>query len=350
MFNYLQLSLVFLASFIISLVLTGGFIYVAKKINLVDKPGVLARKIHKQNIALGGGLGIFLAWALMIAVLWQFKILPDQRFNVNLLFWVFVSSVVLMINGLLDDKYARPAKFTILGPLLAIVIVLLAGLKINYITNPAGGILYLNQWGIGLSVILSFLWLMGMTYTTKLLDGLDGLAASISMIAALAIFVVSLSWDIKNSTTSWLALILAGAILGFLIWNWHPAKVFLGEGGSTWLGFILGVLAIISGSKIATALLVMGLPVLDILIVMVRRVKKGKAIWQGDQEHLHFRLLAAGMSQRQTVIFFCLVSLLFGISAIFFYTKIKIIALLVLVVFVLYFSNYLDKIIKNKNI
>ncbi len=350
MFNYLQVILIFLASLTLSIVLTGFFIYVAKKINLVDRAGVLERKIHNKNIALGGGLGIFLAWILMIIILWQFKILPDQRFNVNLLFWVFVSSLVLMINGLLDDKYARPAKLTILGPLLAIIIVLLAGLKISYITNPAGGILYLNQWGFGLSLILTFLWLLGMTYTTKLLDGLDGLAASISMIAALAIFVVSLSWDVSNSTTSWLSLVLAGAIFGFLIWNWHPAKVFLGEGGSTWLGFILGVLAIISGSKIATALLVMGLPVLDILIVMLRRIKKGKAIWQGDQEHLHFRLLAAGMSQRQTVLFFCLVSLLFGISAIFFYTKVKIIALSCLVIFVLYFSNYLDKIIKNKNI
>lgn len=350
MFNYLQVSLVFLASLTLSVILTGFFIYIAKKINLVDKPGVLARKIHNQNIALGGGLGIFLAWLLMIIILWQFKILPDQRFNIHLLAWVLLSSLVLMVNGFLDDKYARPAKFTILGPLFAIIIVLLAGLKISYITNPGGGILYLNQWGLGVSVILTFLWLLGMTYTTKLLDGLDGLAASISMIAALAIFVVSLSWDVRNSTTSWLSLVLAGAIFGFLIWNWHPAKVFLGEGGSTWLGFILGVLAIISGSKIATALLVMGLPVLDILIVMIRRIKKGKAIWQGDQEHLHFRLLAAGMSQRQTVLFFCLVSLLFGISAIFFYTKVKIIALSCLVIFVLYFSNYLDKIIKNKNI
>lgn len=349
MINWWLIIFIFLSAVLLSTVLTALVIYLAKKINLVDKAGSLERKIHQGNIPLGGGLAIFLSWLLVVFCLWQFGLIPDARFNVNLLFWLFISGLVLMFNGLLDDKYAWSAKLTIWGPLLAIVIIMLAGLKINYITNPWGGIFYLNNWGTMFSLILTFLWLLGTTYTTKLLDGLDGLAASISLVASLAIFAVSLSWDVQNATTSWLAIILAGSILGFLFWNWQPAKVFLGEGGSTWLGFMLGVLAIISGSKIATALLVMGLPVLDIMIVIIRRWRKKQAIWQGDKEHLHFRLLAAGLSQRQAVLFFCAISLLFAWAAVFFFTKIKIIILFLLVIFVLYFSHRLDKIIKNKH-
>lgn len=349
MINWGQFIFIFLLSLLLSFLFSYLIIFLAKKIKLVDQAGVLDRKIHTNNIPLGGGLAIFITWILVAGLLWQQGIIPDQRFDIDLLLWVGLSSLILMLNGILDDKYAWSAKITILGPLVAIIMVLLAGLRINYITSPLGGIWYLNHLWVGISIILTFLWLLGMTYTTKLLDGMDGLAASISLIAALAIFIVSLSWDIKGATTSYLSIILVGAIFGFLLWNWHPAKIFLGEAGSTWLGFILAVLAVISGSKIATALLVMGLPVLDIVIVIIRRIKKGQSIWQGDQEHLHFRLLNQSWSQRQVVLFFCVVSLLFGITAIFANTVIKITALVILVLFVLIFSYFLDKIIKNKN-
>ncbi|MBT4850355.1 undecaprenyl/decaprenyl-phosphate alpha-N-acetylglucosaminyl 1-phosphate transferase, partial [Candidatus Parcubacteria bacterium] len=153
---------------------------------------------------------------------------------------------------------------------------------------------------------------------------------------------VSLSWDVVGSTTSLLALVLGGAIFGFLIWNWHPAKIFLGEGGSTFIGFALGVLAIISGSKIATALLVMGLPVLDIIWVIIARLRQKKAFWRGDNQHLHFRLLKAGFSQKQIVFFLSAISLSFGVISIFFTTKIKIIALIFLLVFMFLVSYWLN--------
>ena len=184
-----------------------------------------------------------------------------------------------------------------------------------------------------LGVILAFLWLLGMIYTTKFLDGLDGLVAGVTTIGAIIIFIVSLYWDIPLSGTSILALILAGACLSFLIFNWHPAKIFLGEGGSIFCGFILGVLAIISGSKIATALLIMGIPILDVFWVIIRRIWQGKSPAQADSKHLHFRLLDIGLSQPQAVIFLYFLTASFGITSLFLHSKGKIIALAVLALF-----------------
>lgn len=309
----------------------------ARKLNILDRPSQ-ERKIHKQPTPLLGGLAIYTAFLFTILILWQGKLLLDGRVDMELIAWFLLGGLILMINGYLDDKYSLQPYISILGPILASLIVICGGLKIAYISNPAGGILYLDSifgWDF-IAIILTFLWLLGITYTTKLLDGIDGLSSSIGLIASLIIFGVSLNWDVVGSSTSLLSLALAGSIFGFLMFNWYPAKVFLGEGGSTFIGFALGVLSIISGSKIATALLVMGLPVLDIFWVIIKRVRLGKAIWHGDQEHLHFRMLRSGFSQKQIVFFLSAVSLLFGAISIFFTTKIKIGALII--VFVLMFA------------
>ena len=353
MANYNIFIFVFLISGLLSFIITKLVIILAKRWNIIDQPQG-GRKIHSRATPLLGGLAIYLALAITAFVLWQNNLLFDFRVDQQVVFWFFVAGLLLVINGILDDKYRLPAKFSIWGPILAAVIVILAGLKISYITHPDGGVLYLdnfvnNGW-LWVSGLLTFAWLMAMTYTTKLLDGIDGLASSIGLIAALIIFAVSLSWDVSGSTTSLLVLGFAGALLGFLIWNWHPAKIFLGEGGSTLIGFTLGVLAIISGSKIATALLVMGLPILDIIWVILRRMRQKKAIWRGDSGHLHFRLLRAGFSQQQIVFFLGFISLLFGLVSIMFTTRAKIgaLAILLAIMFLLtYWLNFKTK--QNEN-
>jgi len=344
-FNYL---FIFLAAFSLTAILTFFYIYLAKKFNFVDDPQGNPRKIHQQPIPLGGGLAIFLAGFLLVLILSQQGLLLDNKIAPQILTALFFASLVLFISGFIDDKFSLKAWQSLIGPVIAIVIIMSSGLHISYITNPSGGIFNIDKIWFGyLGLILTFFWLLGMTYTTKLLDGIDGLASSICLVSSLMIFIVSLTWDVKYSTTSFLSLVLAGACLGFLVWNWHPAKVFLGEGGSTYLGFTLGVLAIISGSKIATALLVMGAPIIDVVLVIWSRLRQKKSIWQGDNEHLHFKLRRAGLSQTQIVLFLSLLSLCFGITAIFFSTKIKIIVLFLLLVFLLIFShkinNYLQK-------
>lgn len=354
MANFNIFIFVFLISGLLSFVITKLVIILAKRWNIIDQPQG-GRKIHSRATPLLGGLAIYLALAITAIVLWQNNLLFDIRVDQQIVWWFFVAGLLLVINGVLDDKYNLPAKFSIWGPILASLIVILAGLKISYVTHPTGGVLYLDKFFVGnawfwLSGLLTFTWLMAMTYTTKLLDGIDGLASGIGLIAATIIFVISLAWDVSGSTTSLLTLGFAGALLGFLIWNWHPAKIFLGEGGSTLIGFTLGVLAIISGSKIATALLVMGLPILDIIWVIIRRLRQKKAVWRGDSGHLHFRLLRAGFSQQQIVFFLGFISLLFGLVSIMFTTKAKIGALVILlaIMFVLtYWLNFKTK--QNEN-
>ncbi len=347
--NISQFILIFLLSTFLSFFLTKIVIFLAKKYNILDNPNNVDRKVHKQPIPLLGGTAIYFSFLILTLIFWQADLLLDQRINISLVFYFLVAGFILIFNGFLDDKYTLPPYISILGPILASLLVILAGLKITYITHPDGGIWYLDnilQFGnisfSLLSGVITFIWLMSLTYTTKLLDGIDGLTSGIGLIASLVIFMVSLSWDVIGSTTSILSLILAGSIFGFLILNWHPAKIFLGEGGSTFIGFSLAVLSIISGSKIATALLVMGLPLLDILVVIVKRICLRKPIWKGDKEHLHFRLLRSGFSHRQIVLFFSTISLSFGLVSIFFTTKIKISALLLLLSLMILLTIWLN--------
>jgi UDP-GlcNAc:undecaprenyl-phosphate GlcNAc-1-phosphate transferase len=170
-----------------------------------------------------------------------------------------------------------------------------------------------------------------MTYTTKLLDGMDGLVTGISAIGAVVIFLLSLTPQVMQPQTALLSIAFAGSLLGFLILNFYPAKIFLGESGSTFAGFMLGVLAIVSGSKIATAMLVMGIPLLDALWVILQRIMNKQSPIQGDRRHLHFRLLDIGFSEPQAVLFLYALSGFFGATALFLQSMGKLVALFMLV-------------------
>ena len=181
-----------------------------------------------------------------------------------------------------------------------------------------------------LGSLVVFIWIMGMTYTTKFLDGMDGLVSGVSGIAGLVIFALSLAPQVMQTSTAFLAIIFAAVCFGFLPHNFHPAKIFLGEGGSTFTGFMIGVLSVISGGKIATALLVLGIPILDAAWVIVRRLWHGASPFVGDKKHLHFRLLDVGWSQKQTVLFLYFLSAAFGFTAVFLQSWGKLIALALL--------------------
>jgi len=176
--------------------------------------------------------------------------------------------------------------------------------------------------------LLTMFWIVLLINTMNFLDGLDGLAAGISFVTAMVIFFLSVL--LVQDATALLAILIAGVTLGFLPWNFYPAKIFLGDSGSMSLGFLLAVLAIISGGKLATAFLVLGLPVLDVGWVALRRIFEGRSPFLADKKHFHHRLLTAGMSQRQAVIFLYCISVVFGAIAVLARTKEKITAVLVL--------------------
>jgi UDP-N-acetylmuramyl pentapeptide phosphotransferase/UDP-N-acetylglucosamine-1-phosphate transferase len=167
--------------------------------------------------------------------------------------------------------------------------------------------------------LVSFFWLLGMTYTTKLLDGLDGLVSGVTAIGALVVFGVTQLADVQQAGTGAVALALAGACLGFLVFNFYPARIFLGEGGSLLCGFLLGSLAIVSGGKIATALLIMGIPILDVVWVIFRRLvlERRSPLASADRKHLHFRLLDVGLSHRGAVLFLYALTAVFGSATLF---------------------------------
>lgn len=320
----------FFSAFLISLILTYVIRQLALKLKIVDVPSQ-PRKIQTAPVPLLGGLAIFLTFFLLVLVFGQAGFLTDGRITSNQILGLLLGGGLLMLGGYFDDKYSLKHTQTFIWPVLAAAVMVISGLKLNYVSNPFGGILYFGaSW---LSPVIVFAWLLGMMYTTKFLDGLDGLATGIAGIGSVILFTVSLFWDAPLSGTSILALIFFGACFGFLIWNWNPAKIFLGEGGSLFLGFVLGVLSLISGAKIATALLIMGIPILDVAWVIARRIfLEKKSAFIGDSSHLHFRLLDAGLNHRQAVLLLYLLTLLFGLSSLFLQTIGKVITLAILLV------------------
>lgn len=335
--NYLQ---IFIITLLLSALLAFLIMKLAIRLKVVDKPDQ-ERKLHQGNVPLLGGLAVFLAFFGALYFVRADLLAGDLLARHWLGF--FIGGLWLMIGGFLDDKYNLKPGWQFIFPALAVISVIAGGVQIEKITNPLGGYVYLGS----VSSALIVLWLLGMMYTTKLLDGLDGLVSGLAAIGSLIIFLFTLTPKYYQPDIGLAALILAAACLGFLIFNWQPAKIFLGEGGSLFLGYALGVLAIISGGKIAIALLVMGIPILDVLWTILRRLKQGKNPFKiSDRKHLHFRLLNLGLSIRQAVLLFYAIAIIFGFSALFLQSLGKIFALAVLGVIMLGFValfSFLDR-------
>jgi len=229
---------------------------------------------------------------------------------------------------------------------------LFAGLGPHIIGNPFGGALSLDSLtfsfpGIGEIIffadLLVFFWVFLLMSTTKFLDGLDGLAAGTVFIGALVLFFLSLQGQWFQPEISYLSIVFSGALFGFLLLNFHPAKIFLGEGGSLFIGFLLACLATLAGGKIAVTFLLLGVPFLDIVRVMLKRIQKGQPIFVGDREHLHLLLVDSGLGHRQTVLFFYGISLLFGFSILFFQSSDHIFAFILILLLILFISVWFSK-------
>lgn len=347
----------FIIAFLLSFCLTFVVKNVALAMGIVDRPGG-NRKIHKRQIPLLGGFAIFLSFFLVLFLVKDNLLLGDLGGR----HWlgVFAGAILLMIGGYLDDRYELKAKYAIIFPVLASLLVVAGGVEIEKITNPLGGYIYFDTIKIPIlninglwyyfvlfSDLLIFAWLLGMMYTTKLLDGIDGLVTGVVAIGAFIIFLFTTSDQYYQGDIALASIILCAACVGFLVFNWHPASIFLGEGGSLLLGFILGVLAIISGGKIAIALLVMGIPIMDVAWVIFRRVREGKNPFKfADRKHLHHRLLSLGIGQKKTVLVYYLFASGFGLCALFLQSIGKVFALgalLLSMMLIVVFFNYLDK-------
>lgn len=299
----------------------------AARFGIVDRPGD-ARKVHAKAMPLLGGLAVYAAVAIvLIDVLQNMRSLLTGGEITPLHYAGFLAGgLVLMVGGFLDDKYNLPAKYAILAPVLAALCAIGFGIEVDKLTNPFGGVIVLQGWQ---SDALVFVWLMVVMYTSKFLDGLDGLATGVSSIGALMVMFLALTTAYFQPDVATLAAICLGAMLGFLVFNVHPASIFLGEGGSTFVGYALGTLAVISGGKLATALLVIAIPLMDVAWIVVRRFRAGgiAQVFKADRKHLHHRLLDRGWSQGRIVLAYYGVAAAFGLSTLFLQSKQKLIAL-----------------------
>ncbi len=326
----------FTLAFITCLILTPGAIFFAKKFKLIDDPKTHKHPavIHKKPLPRAGGLPIYLSILLGTLIFLPF----DKTFSAIL----FAGFLVVAI-GLLDDKYDLSPYMRFFGNIISASIIVFSGVEIPFITNPLGGILSfanfsVNFGGIVISLasvfaIIWIVWVMNMLNWSK---GVDGQMPGIAVVSAVIIGIASLRFPVLteiNIHTSQLSFLIAGSALGFLFYNFYPAKIFPGY-SATILGFMIGVVSIMSSVKLATAILVMGIPTADALFTIIRRVLARRSPFWHDKGHLHHLLLNFGMGQRTIALFYWSMSLLLGLFALNLSSRGKLFAIILVVVVV----------------
>jgi len=275
-----------------ALVLTPLARRVAMRAGIIDRP--VGLKIHTLPTPLMGGVAVYLAFALATLL-----VLPLSPPVVGLL----VGGLAAVVVGVLDERFNLPVSLHAAGQVAVAFFTVVAGVGIVHtVSNPLGG---LAAPGIRLpaviGLIVTLLWLVGMMNTVNFLDGLDGLAAGITCLAAILLAVWAaepqrfLLTGNPHHEDLLLPLALAGALVGFLPYNWHVARIFLGDSGSMFLGLALGALSIVGPAKLATALLVLLVPVLDVAWAIVRRQLSGRSFLAGDKQHVYHRMLQLDM-------------------------------------------------------
>lgn len=338
-----MLKLVFfwgVVAFLVAFLLTSQVKRLARAWNLVDVPDG-ERRLQVSAVPLLGGLAVYLSICVcLFYLLLNSHVLTQGAVDAWVYVGILLGGMILMLVGVLDDRLRLPAKWTILAPVAAALVVLFFGINIEKLTNPFGGVVYLALWQ---SHLLVFVWLLVMMYTTKFLDGIDGLSTSISSVAIVMMLCLALSQTYFQPDMALLAGICFGACLGFLVWNRPPALLYLGEGGSTFLGFMVGVLAVMSGAKLAIALLVLVIPLFDLGWSVARRWYRNgfKAVVHGDRRHLHHRLQDIGWSDTRIVITYTITATVFGLVALTLQSQQKLVALVVLFLLVALFTTYL---------
>lgn len=297
----------FLISFLACMILSPVAARLAWRIGAVDNPG--PRKVHSAPVPRIGGAAIYAAFMLTL--------LRNQQFAPGVKGVMLGGSIIFAI-GFIDDWKTLSAEARLFWQVVAALIVTLLGLRINFALSL--------PFGDALSVLLSTLWLVGITNAFNFMDGIDGLASCMGAVCAL--LFLGLGWNSGQYALSFMSAALAGACAGFLIINWHPAKAFLGDSGSTFIGFMLGCIAIYGAwaandpvVAVSTPLLVLGIPVFDIIYTTVSRIRNGSVTsvkeWlrYAGRDHLHHRLMHLGLGVRQTVGFIVLLNICLGLGA-----------------------------------
>jgi len=330
----------FLIAFFFSLLITFLIIPLVKKMGLVDNPSIRRHpaNTHKGAIPRAGGLAIYLSLVISI-----FLLLPLTK----QIWGIMIGATIIVIVGLLDDKYDISPYVRFITNIVAALVVVGSGIGVPFITNPLGGVIRLDIWRIvfelggkhsilvwaDLFALLWIVWCMNMVNWSK---GVDGQMPGFVTIAAFIIGLLSFRFvsggDLRQWIPAVLAFITAGAFCGFLPWNFYPQKIMPGYSGGALAGFLLAVLSILSVAKVGTAMLVLGIPMLDAIYTIIRRLSLRKSPFWGDRGHLHHRLLDIGWGRRRIALFYWLVSAILGLVALLVTSKIKLFIVLFIAV------------------
>ncbi|MCD8023909.1 MAG: undecaprenyl/decaprenyl-phosphate alpha-N-acetylglucosaminyl 1-phosphate transferase [Candidatus Gastranaerophilales bacterium] len=319
-------------------------IYFSDKAGLVDVPN--ERKIHKGKISRLGGIGIWLAVMLTFLFLVLLSCYPKGEG----LSGIIVGGSLMFLLGLVDDIYCLSAKFKLFLQITIATTVILLGVRIDEIYNPFGENISLSVW----SYPISLLWIVGISNAINFIDGIDGLAGSVVTISSVAIAIISMVVAPSSPISALVAIILLGAMLAFLTFNYNPAKIFMGDSGALFAGFMLATLSITGIMRTGSAFmylpfLILLIPILDVAYSSIRRISSGKSPFVADSQHIHHKLLHHGFSQDLAVLILSSVSMACAIIAIIitgFLNRYFIFA--IALAFVLFFLNAVSKTIKKK--
>src|ERR1035437_1555787 len=343
----------FIIAFLATAIATPISLIFLKKFNIVDDPKVHKHPamLHKIPIPRGGGIPLFIG--VLVACVF---FLPFTKVILATLIAAFFSLLI----GVIDDKYDLSPYLRFAVNILCAIFVVVMGANVPFITNPLGGILnfshlqlpFLNgtviNFAAELIAILWIVWVMNMLNWSK---GVDGQMPGIVAISAIVIGILSLRFshlDQTSATAATLSFIVAGASLGFLVYNFYPAKIFPGY-GATAIYLILAVASILSGAKLATAILVMGVPMTDGFITIARRILSGKSPFWHDKKHLHHLLLSLGFGQRRIALFYWTISAILGTLSLVLSSKGKLFAIIMLIIIAGGGVLFLQVLIKRAN-
>ena len=278
----------------------------SKKEGLVDVPN--ERKIHTKPISRIGGVAIWASFILTFLCLVLMSYYPSGK----LMSGILLGSSLMFLLGLIDDVYGLGAKFKLLMQVSIATIVYLLGVSIDSL--PFFGGLELAWW---LSYPITLLWIVGISNAVNFIDGVDGLAGSVITANAVTLAILAITLTPANPVSALIGFILAGSMLAFLTFNFNPAKIFMGDSGALFSGFLLATISITGVMKVATIAIllpfvVLAVPIIDITYASLRRISKGKSPFVADAEHIHHKLLHAGFSQKKTVVIITSVAIIAG--------------------------------------
>ncbi len=319
----------FVVSAIIALALTPGIQLLVGRRGIVDAPN--HRRVNTSPVPRGGGISVVLAFLGVAGglTLMRAEIGPMPApvgISARELAALFGGGALAALIGAIDDLFNLRARWQLLGQLALAATAVMLGVGVKFVSNPFGP--GLISFGIPFGVAFTIIWIVGMLNSINFIDGLDGLSTGIALIASVTLGILSLTIQVNQPYVAVLCLVLAGALLGFLRFNFQPASIFQGTAGVMFVGYTLAVLAILGSAKVVVALLVLGVPIIDTFWVIVRRLLAGRSPFTPDRGHIHHRLLDLGLSHRGTVLLIYAICASLGVMSLLASTAAQIYAFL----------------------